>query len=90
MQDELLLARARKQANKMVSYFMSQPNGLWHLIATISKLPRFEGAYEEELRKELCEKASSSVMQSGLSEILPLVATSGLCAADINKICRAL
>jgi hypothetical protein len=50
----------------MVAYFMSQPNGLWHLIATISKLPRFEGAYEEELRKELCEKASSLYQRSTL------------------------
>ncbi|MEJ2115031.1 MAG: hypothetical protein P8X88_03060 [Gammaproteobacteria bacterium] len=66
MQDELLLARARRKANNMVSYFMSQPNGLWHLIATISKLPPFEGAYEEELRKELCEKASSLYQHSTL------------------------
>lgn len=66
MQDELLLARARRTANEMISYFMKQENGLWHLIATISKLPRFEGAYEEELRKTLCEKASSLYQHSTL------------------------
>ncbi len=66
MQDELLLARARRKANKMVSYFMSQPNGLWNLIAAISKLPYYEGAYEEELRKELCDKASSLYRHSTL------------------------
>jgi|GEM_PF-3939880 len=66
MQDELLLARARKQANKMVAYFMKQENGLWFLISAISKMPRFEGAYEEELRKELCEKASSLYQHSTL------------------------
>ena len=66
MQDELLLARARRQANKMVAYFMKQENGLWFLISTISKMPRFEGEYEEELRKELCEKASSLYKNSTL------------------------
>ena len=66
MEDELLIARAKREANKMVSYFMNQRNGLWYLISVVSQMPKFEDHYQEALRKKLCEKASSLYHHSNL------------------------
>ena len=66
MEDELLIARAKREANQMVSYFMNKQNGLWYLISVVSQLPHFEDIYQETIRKRLCEKASSLYHHSTL------------------------
>ncbi|MCZ6566421.1 MAG: hypothetical protein O6852_09900 [Gammaproteobacteria bacterium] len=66
MEDELLMARAKREANKMVAYFMQQQNGLWYLISAISQMPHFEDHYQEAIRKRLCKKASSLYHHSTL------------------------
>lgn len=66
MEDELLMARAKREANQMVSYFMNKQNGLWYLISVVSQLPHFEDKYQEAIRKRLCEKASSLYHHSTL------------------------
>lgn len=66
MEDELLTARAKREANKMVSYFMNHRNGLWYLISVVSQMPKFEDSYQEAFRKRLCEKASSLYHHSSL------------------------
>ena len=66
MEDELLMARAKREANKIVSYFISKQDGLWYLISTISQMPHFEDRYQEAIRKRLCEKTSSLYYHSSL------------------------
>ena len=66
MEDELLMARAKREANKIVSYFMSKQDELWYLISTISQMPHFEDRYQEAIRKRLCEKTSSLYYHSSL------------------------
>lgn len=66
MQNELLVAGAKRDANKIISYFMKQKDGLWHLISAVSQIPHFEDPYEETLRKKLCEKASSLYHHSSM------------------------
>lgn len=67
MQDELRLARAKREANKMVSYFMKQSNGLYYLISIASQMPHFDDQYQEAYRKRLCEQASSLYHHSTLA-----------------------
>ena len=67
MQDELMLARAKREANKLVSYFMQQRNGLWYLMTAASQMPHFEDQYQEEIRKTICKKASSLYHNSSLA-----------------------
>ncbi len=66
MEDELLIARAKREANKMVSYFMSQQNGLWYLISAVSQMPKFDDHYQEAIRKRLCKRASNLYHHSTL------------------------
>ncbi len=66
MEDELLMARAKREANKIVSYFMNKHNGLWYLISVVSQMPHFEDHYQEAIRKRLCEKTSSLYHNSSL------------------------
>ena len=66
MEDELLMARAKREANNMVSYFMNQQNGLWYLISVVSQMPKFEDQYQEAIRKRLCKRASKLYHHSTL------------------------
>ena len=66
MEDELLMARAKREANKMVSYFMNQQNGLWYLISVVSQMPKFDDHYQEAIRKRLCKRAANLYHHSTL------------------------
>ena len=66
MEDELLIARAKREANNIVSYFMNKQNGLWYLISVVSQMPKFEDRYQEAIRKRLCKRVSNLYHNSTL------------------------